>query len=357
MKLKLFQEHLQEKDIDFAFFHNLESIEFDPNIFYFSRYTGAGVLLIPKSGKPVLIVPGLDELRAKKTSMQVVVWGKKRLFEVIDNVIINNHWKKENVGIDESKTSVFWQKMIKKNITRKIADVKEKIVSLRREKTKEEIEILKESCKIKCAIFEKTLDNFSTFKTESDLAAYFQYLAAKKGFALSFPTIVGSGKNASFPHHETANTKLQKGFCVIDCGIRYKHYCTDMTRTIFIGAPSKKEKEIYQKIRDVQESVMNLYQIGAKTKDLDLFVRKKLGNLERFFNHGLGHGVGLDVHEAPSIGTRSKEVLQEFDYVTNEPGIYLPNKLGIRIEDDVLITKEGPEVLTKYCTKDLRVFK
>ena len=350
MKLQAFQQFLKEKKVDVAFFHNLDE-KLNASMYYFSQYLGAGVLLIPQSGKPILVVPQLDDERARKTKMRVVTWKKKKLFEVLQEVVKKRRMNK--IGIDKNHISLVWNSILKKKFGKPLVDMNKTLVALRRQKTKEEQSIIREACKIKGEIFNKTLDQWHTFKTETDVAAYFQYLAAKQGLLTSFPMIVASGKNASSPHYEPQNTKLQKGFCVIDCGIKYKGYCTDMTRTVFVGTPSKKEKDHYEKIKNIQESVMDLYKVGTKVADLDVFVRKKLGSLEKYFIHSLGHGVGIDVHEAPHISNRSKEILLENEYVTNEPGIYIPKKMGIRIEDDILITKKGPEVLTKMCSKEL----
>lgn len=352
MKIKQLQSFLQEKNIDAALFFNLDGMHLQADMFYFSQYHGYGTLLIPQQGKPILIVPELDEGKARKTACKVIVWKKKKLFDIITEVMQKQHINKEKIALNESTTNLALYKALKKNLCKKIVNIQEKVRELRREKTAKEIEIIKEACKLKCSIFNKTISQFKEFKTESDVAAYFQYLAAKKGCEISFPTIVGSGKNGAFPHHETANAKLQKGFCVIDCGIRYKNYCTDMTRTIYLGNPTKKDKERYHIVLQTQESVMQKYVIGTKCSGLDEYARKLLGKYEKYFIHSLGHGVGLEVHEAPGIGMRSKEVLQENDYVTNEPGIYIPNKFGIRIEDDILITKKRPLVLTKPCFKE-----
>src|SRR3989338_4669412 len=331
-------------------------MQFNATMYYFSKYTGSGVLLIPQTGKPFLIVPQLDEERARQTKTNVIPWKKKKLFETLQETMKKEGIGRKNIGIDYEHLTLSWHHMLKKELGKKLIDIHPELISLRRTKTKEEQDIIQEGCRKKISIFQKTLDAWNNFKTEGEAAAHFQYIAAQQGFSLSFPTIVASGKHASLPHYEPSQERLQRGFCVIDCGIRYQGYCTDMTRTLFIGNPTQKEKQLYEFILSIQEEVMEHYKAGAKVSDLDFFVRKKLGKYEKLFIHSLGHGVGLDVHEAPPISARSKEILQEHEYVTNEPGIYLPRKYGIRIEDDLLITKKSPIVLTKACSKQLQCF-
>ncbi|MBS3176557.1 aminopeptidase P family protein [Candidatus Woesearchaeota archaeon] len=353
MKLKEFQQYLQEKKIDATLLYQFDLGNLHAPLYYFSRYTGYGALIIPASGKPVLVVPKLDEERATQTGLEVVSWQKIKFSEVIKKTFRQCHLGKERIGIDEDRTSIALAKVFKKQLAKTLVPIGKKISELRRTKTNDELNILREGCYATTQILNKALANFSAFKTESDVAAFLQYEAKKRGYDLSFPAVVASGKHASLPHHETGPIKLQHGFCVIDFGIRYQHYCTDMTRTVFIGKPNSGQKKLYELVLKTQRNTTRLYVEKKKCVDIDAFARKQLGNYEKYFIHSLGHGIGLEVHEAPGIGPSSKDHLQISDVVTNEPGVYIPKKLGIRIEDDVVITKKGPEVLTNKCSTDL----
>jgi Xaa-Pro dipeptidase len=192
-------------------------------------------------------------------------------------------------------------------------------------------------------IMEKTIQHFKNFKTEQAVYDFLKNETEKIGCSLSFEPIVASGKNASMPH-SSRRGRLQKGFCVIDYGLKYKGYCTDITRTIYIGKPNRKDVQIYEKVLTVQEEAIRMSQANVKCSRVFDFVRKSLG---KNFTHSLGHGVGLQIHELPNISSFSKEKFAENMVFTIEPGIYIPGKLGIRIEDDVMIKDGEPVVLTK----------
>ena len=168
---------------------------------------------------------------------------------------------------------------------------------------------------------------------------------------MAFKTIVASGKNSSFPHHTTKNKKLQRGFCIIDYGVRYKGYCSDTTRTVYLGKPSKKEVEIYNKVLQVQKDAIFMLEPGKTCGEIDASVRKVLGDR---FTHGLGHGVGIEIHEMPSFQPDSKHVLENNMVFTIEPGVYYESIYGIRIEDTVLL-KGKAVCLTKAPKGLLRI--
>ncbi|MBI2142305.1 M24 family metallopeptidase [Candidatus Woesearchaeota archaeon] len=190
------------------------------------------------------------------------------------------------------------------------------------------------------------IENFD-FRTELDVKNFLESEARKLGCKPSFDTIVASGKNASMPHY-SGNGRLNRGFCVIDFGIRHKGYCSDMTRTIYLGSPSAKEKELYSRVRQAQQNGIDAVKEGAVAERVDSAARSALGKHKKAFIHGLGHHIGIEVHDTGQrISPHSKWLLKEGMTVTIEPGIYYRGKLGIRIEDDVLVRKNGCELLTK----------
>ena len=173
------------------------------------------------------------------------------------------------------------------------------------------------------------------------------------GLELSFNPIVASGKNASMPHYAPAAKKIMKGFCVIDFGVKYKGYCSDITRTVYVGKPSKKEKEIFNMLLTIQKNAINKIKSSKKCSELYDFVNNSLGKYKSNFTHGLGHGVGVEIHELPNLTLNSKDRIKNNMVFTIEPGIYFPKRFGIRIEDTVLF-KNKPIVLTKT-SKDLLI--
>ncbi len=213
------------------------------------------------------------------------------------------------------------------------------------QKTKKEISIIKEGCKISDRIFSSCLKNINNFKTELDMATYLKEEVKKLKLRESFPAIVAIGKNAAEPHHIPNKTKLTKGFCVIDFGIRYKGYCTDTTRTIYFGKPNKKEKELYNLVLKTQQEGIRNSTPKNTYSYLDIQSRKTIRYSKNFI-HLLGHGVGKRIHESPLMRRTNHRKLRVNEVITIEPGLYFKNKLGIRIEDMVLV-RDKPIILTK----------
>lgn len=352
MKIKEFQCILEKKKIDFALFYNLDFSRLNPNLFYFSQYADIGALVIARK-KAFLIVPRMEYEKAKKSRIKkVYIWNKKRLFETILEKLKKNKIKTRNIGIDKTTTTLNEHLALKKVFRKsKVTDVNKICSELRETKTKEEIRIIRKSCKITDNILKKCLDNFKKFKKESEAAAFLENETNKRGCEVAFKPIVASGKNSSLPHYMPGNIKLKNGFCVIDFGIKYKGYCSDITRTIYIGKPSLKEKEMYYLLLNIQNAAIKKIKVNGKCSELYNFVKKSLNQYKKYFIHGLGHGFGVEIHEMPNLKDKLKDKFKENSVFTIEPGIYFPKKFGIRIEDDVLLTKKV-EVLTKI-KKDL----
>ncbi len=211
---------------------------------------------------------------------------------------------------------------------------------------------MKKAAQITDIIFTSLLNHWSKFVTEKDVEIHIRKQCLEHHVEPSFPPIVASGKHASNPHHHPSPTKLQKGFCVIDMGVRYKGYCSDMTRTVYIGIPSTTEKNVYTHIQRVQEQAVHACAPNVLISDIARDCREHLGEqYNKYFTHALGHGLGTQVHEWPRVSIREDVKLKEGMVITIEPGVYLPNKWGIRIEDDILITKKGYTALTKSTTE------
>lgn len=220
--------------------------------------------------------------------------------------------------------------------------------------SKNKIECIKKACSINDEIFSKLIKNIKNLKTEKDIGLFLRREIRKRKLKLAFPPVVASAKNASEIHHKPKKTRLKKGFLVIDFGVKYKGYCSDMTRTLHIGKASAKEKKIYNKLLSIQRTSIKKARPGADCFEIDYFARKKMGSLRQYFAHSLGHGLGKKIHEKPNLGPRSAEKLKAGDIITIEPGIYLKKKLGIRIEDTVLTGKK-PVALTKTTKKLIEI--
>jgi len=214
------------------------------------------------------------------------------------------------------------------------------------------IKNISEACSINDEIFGLIVKNLrdKTLKTELDIDKFIRKETRKRKLKNSFPPVVAIGKNAAEIHHKPKKTRLKKGFLVMDFGVKLNGYCSDMTRTVYIGKPLKKEKEIYNKVLQAQKIGIQKSKIGAECFEIDYAVRKKLKGLRENFIHSLGHGVGKKIHELPNLSPKTDSILKKGDIITIEPGVYIKGKLGIRIEDSILIDKKI-KVLTKSTKK------
>ncbi len=219
-----------------------------------------------------------------------------------------------------------------------------------------ELDILRKAAEIADEAFGHILKFIQPGMTEREIGLELEMHMKRNGASsLSFPSIVASGTRSSLPHGEATDKRVAEGeFLTLDFGCVYREYCSDMTRTIVIGKPSEKMVEIYNTVLEAQLQAAKCFREGAVAADVDRAGRDciaKAGYGENF-GHSLGHGVGRQVHEAPNISSRNGTVLRAGMVVTNEPGIYLPGFGGVRIEDMLVITKEGSEVMSKS-TKEM----
>ncbi len=214
-------------------------------------------------------------------------------------------------------------------------------------KTKDEITKIKIACRATDAIFERIINNFY-FKTEIELRDFILSEIKKKGLKPSFPPIVTASKRAGNEIHPQSTDKILAGFVIIDFGVIYERYMSDMTRTIFVGKPTNEDEMLYDLIWRGELLGIEHSKIGTHCSDVDRVVRDSLGKYKKYFIHMLGHGVGTKIHEEPKLYYKlTKPVLKENMIITIEPGIYIKNKLGIRIEDTCVMTKKGCIPLTK----------
>lgn len=222
-------------------------------------------------------------------------------------------------------------------------------------KTEEEIAYIAQTAHLACGVWQELIDylrrTHAAGLTEMALAEYLEELLKDAGSGpLPFPPIVASGPNAAKPHAEPSERKIQRGdLIVIDYGASWRGYASDFTRTLVIGQPSEEQKKVYQAVAEAQEAVLTKVRPGVSGYDLDALARGIISKAGygQYFVHGLGHGVGLMVHEAPSLASTSGDVLESNMVLTVEPGIYIPNWGGVRQEDLVVVTEGGPRVLTE----------
>jgi Xaa-Pro aminopeptidase len=221
---------------------------------------------------------------------------------------------------------------------------------LRWVKDEDELRILGEAALLSCKLFEHLLGFIRPGLAEFEVAAELEYQARRRGAeGMSFESIVASGPRSSLPHGRATESLLpRRGFLTLDFGIIRDGYCSDMTRTVHLGKPNARERETYQAVLEAQESAVGAVSGGARCGDVDEAARSVLrkAGLAEAFSHSTGHGVGLEIHELPRIGSGQTTRLAAGMVITIEPGVYFPGQFGVRIEDMVAVTRSGGQVLT-----------
>ncbi len=224
------------------------------------------------------------------------------------------------------------------------------VETLRCVKDEDELALMAEAALIGCKLFEHILGVLRPGLPEIEVAAELEHQARILGAeAMSFETIVASGERSAMPHGRATTTPLpRRGFVTLDFGIILKGYCSDMTRTVFLGTPKPRERSAYQAVLEAQEAAVDAVAPGVSCAEVDEAARSILRRegLAEAFSHSTGHGVGLEIHEPPRVGAGQRTRLQPGMLITIEPGVYLTGKFGVRIEDMVVVTRSGGQVLT-----------
>jgi len=325
------------------------------NMQYFTGFSGGSMLLVPRNGENILFVSGVNYEAAKVKTREASVDLVKPEEGLIKKIIKRmEDLKTRNVGFDSLKASTYLKlKEYSSEITFK--DASDIIWTLRKVKDPSEISLIKKAAELTSRGMRKAAEIIEAGLSERDVAAEIEYEMRKAGSdGVAFDTIVSSGPNSAFPHGGCGDRIIRKGdLVVIDIGAKYRDYCSDLTRTFIIGKPSTKQRRIYETVREAQSLAVEKARAGAEAREVDRAARDHISKAGYgdYFVHSLGHGVGLDIHEPPTLSPKSKEILAEGNVVTIEPGIYIPEFGGVRIEDTVLILKGRAEKLTAAPTE------
>lgn len=232
----------------------------------------------------------------------------------------------------------------------RLIDISRILDEMRMIKDESEIRLLRRSAKIVSSMFESLKSEIRAGLKETEVSAIIDYNMMKNGASsTSFSTICGTGKNSAEPHHSPEETKIRKSdFIVCDFGARYGRYCSDFTRTFVIGKGNKKQRSLYETVLAAQTNSLNAIKPGVTGKEIYKTALKTIedGGYKGRFTHGIGHALGLDVHDSSTINPFGDNPLKENMVLTVEPGIYIPRYGGVRIEDDIIVTKKGYELLT-----------
>ncbi|MCP8304414.1 MAG: M24 family metallopeptidase [archaeon] len=328
------------------------------NVFYTTGFWGDGTAVISQDGTTLFTNP-LEGERAKRSAKDCDVIVSE-MGKSLKELVLRHVSSKGKVCFDGVQMPL--QIAIKKALKEDAIFDPDVFYSVRRIKDEGEISAIAQAGKIMDELFNHALTLIRPKVRERDLAA--ELLAKAVSFGCDLPAfsstqnpmIVASGPNSAFPHGDLTERRLSEGdVVVIDIVIRFKGYVIDTTRTFALGRVEDEIKDVYEVVRSAQEEGIKAVKPGTITGDIDRKVREVIDEKEygKFFIHSTGHGVGLDVHEPPSLKIGGKEVLQKGEAVTVEPGIYMPDKFGIRIEDTVLVS-EKTKPFTRF-TKDLLV--
>lgn len=335
-------KYLGEKNIDAVI------ITKPSNMRYFTNYCGdTGQIIITKNNDKVLITDSRYTTQAsvETNDIEVVDVGTLRNYGSALNKFLDKFGVKV-VGIESSFISYSMYKSYKNELKNKeLIELEEDLDKLRRIKTEEEIKYLEMAEHIGDIAFSKIIDIIKPGMTEIEIANHIEFIMKSNGaLKTSFDTIVASGENSSKPHAIPSNRKVGKGdFITMDFGCIYEGYCSDMTRTVIIGEPTKEQRKVYDTVLEANLKALEAIKAGVIGSDIDKIARDIIYNAgyEGKFGHGLGHSVGLEVHENPRFSPTCNEEILENVIMTVEPGIYLENKYGVRIEDMILVTKTG----------------
>ena len=319
------------------------------NIRYLTGIAAEGILLITRK-ENIFLTDGryIEEVNSTLTiDDEIIVYEFKNFTK---DEYENFFMFCENVGFEENYvTYADYKQYMQLYKINNVQETENIIESGRMIKDEEEIENISKACEITDNCFDYLLEFIKVGQTEKEIALEIEkYFKTHGADDISFAPIVASGKNSSKPHAVPTDKKIELGDPItIDFGCKYKGYCSDMTRTVFVGYIPEEIREIYDLVLKNQKQTEKELHDGANTKQLSKMVENDFSLHHYNLIHALGHGVGLDVHEGPIISSRCDMTIKEKMVLTNEPGIYVPGKFGVRIEDTVLITKSGCINLTK----------
>jgi Xaa-Pro aminopeptidase len=324
-----------------------------PDVFYLCGFTGSNAALAITPAKTALFTDGRYTAQAReevKSAKVVIVKGAASKFGV--------EWlarqRSRRCLVDAATTTVADFKQIEKSgkgtPLKFTTQAGSPVMELRLAKDNFELARMREAAALGCELYLDVLSRIAAGASEASIAAHLEYAARMRGAEkMSFDTIVASGARSSFPHGVASLARLpRRGFVVLDFGVILNAYCSDMTRTVHIGKALAAQQAAYEAVLAAQVAAVEAVRPGVTCADVDEAARGVLrqAKLDKWFSHSTGHGVGLEIHEPPRVAAKQETKLEPGMVITIEPGVYLPGKFGIRIEDMVVVTATGHEVLT-----------
>lgn len=362
-KVTEIKHYLQQNDIDAAF------ITTPDNVFYVSGFKSEpherllGVMVF-KEAEPFVICPHMEvpDLKASGWSFESV--GHKDTddaWKILAAAAAKRNIELKTIAIEKSHLTVERLERMEKLFTNSnFPRLDEQLNDMRKIKSEDELVKLRKAAELADHAIEIGCKEIAEGKSELEILMAIEFEMKRMGAEkMSFDTMVLSGPKTASPHGTPGERKIQKGdFILFDLGVVYEGYCSDITRTVAFGEPSKEQREIYETVKKAEQAAIDLVRPGVRAMDLDKAARDVIteAGFGEYFTHRLGHGLGISVHEFPSITGTNEMEMQEGMVFTIEPGIYHPEITGVRIEDDVVVTADGVEVLTKF-PKELKIIE
>jgi len=344
-RIKALRDSMNKKQLDGYLATN------ESNILYLTNAVGTYSLWMPAEGQNLVYTfpVNYESVKASAKDCQVVLLKRG---EDPQNTIAAQirQTKPKRIGFDNLDVASYmvFRKLLKRI---RIKPSGKLVQDLRAIKEPVELVAMKKAAEITDAGVKTALETMKPGMREYEVAGEIEYCMRKLGSeGTAFDTIVASGTRSAFPHGGCTDKKIREGeFIVIDVGAKYANYRADITRTYMIGKPTPKQKKMYEVVKEAQQKAFEKIKIGVRNRDIDAVASKVIekAGFGQYFVHGLGHGVGLDVHEAPVLFAGSKDRLKAGNVLTDEPGIYIVGYGGVRIEDTIAVQKESAERLTK----------
>lgn len=334
------RQFLQDNGLSGVFIKGLSSIR------YFTGFSGDDSLVFVDKEQAIIITDSRYTLQAASQASEcLVIEHKDGLWEIAGKLNISG----KRIGFDGDCFSYHdFDCLRNQMVDANLSSIS--LVDLRSIKDETEIELIKKAVDISDKAFEFMLNNLHPGMSETEAAALLEFEMRRLGSeGVSFATIVASGIRSALPHGIATSKILENGdFVTFDFGAIYAGYHSDITRTVVMGNASSWQQELYELVREAQLLGIKNARAGITGAELDAIVRSYIisHGYGQYFGHGLGHGVGLDIHELPVASKRGKEKLETNMVVTVEPGIYIPGKCGVRIEDVIVIAPDGCNILT-----------
>jgi len=339
-----------------------------PNIRYLCGFTGsAGFLLVTEAGSVFFTDVRYDTQARGEVKGAKVIIARKAVLTALGEWIGGRSKRTKGwaAGIEAEHMTVAERKRLADLLPSglRLKNAPALVERARMVKEDSELVSIRAAVRLGATLFDRALELLRPGAREAEVAAEMEY-AARRGGAeeMSFPTIIASGARSALPHgRATEQTIAPGGFVVCDFGVILAGYCSDQTRTVWVGAASgakvEEARHAYESVKEAQEAAIATVRPGVRVGEVDAAARKVLrkARLGRYFTHSTGHGVGLEIHEAPRVAAGQNEVLQPGMVITIEPGIYFPGKWGVRIEDMVAVGEGGCEVLTPTSKEFLAV--